>query len=66
MKLHERLLRGRKLVVTYANAAPVDDGPPGYSRRRADIKPTSLSLLKARKPQRCVFLEAAEESSLLS
>ncbi|BEI82758.1 hypothetical protein CcaverHIS002_0306260 [Cutaneotrichosporon cavernicola] len=51
VKLHDRLLRGRKLVVTYANAAPVDDGQPQPFKRRTEIKPTSLSLLKARKPQ---------------
>ncbi|BEJ13680.1 hypothetical protein CspHIS471_0308540 [Cutaneotrichosporon sp. HIS471] len=51
VKLHDRLLRGRKLVVTYANAAPIDDGQPQPFKRRTEIKPTSLSLLKARKPQ---------------
>lgn len=63
VKLHDRLLRGRKLVVTYANAAPADEGMYQKSRRVGDsLKPTTLSLLKAqRKPQR--YVEAYERRS---
>ncbi|GMK56682.1 hypothetical protein CspeluHIS016_0305220 [Cutaneotrichosporon spelunceum] len=62
VKLHDRLLRGRKLAVTYANAVPVDDGQP--FKRRVEIKPTSLSLLKARKPQSAEAQIAAMEAKL--
>ncbi|KAI0701649.1 hypothetical protein C8Q76DRAFT_588850, partial [Earliella scabrosa] len=51
---HDKLLRGRKLVVTYANQAPIDSaaGGPGVGakNRRAISevgKPTTLSLLKS-------------------
>ncbi|KAI0777574.1 RNA-binding domain-containing protein [Trametes elegans] len=50
---HDRLLRGRKLVVTYANQAPLDaagaQGLGAKSRRpMSDVgKPTTLSLLKS-------------------
>ncbi|KLT45938.1 hypothetical protein CC85DRAFT_282076 [Cutaneotrichosporon oleaginosum] len=63
VKLHDRPLRGRKLVVTYANAAPIDDGGQPF-KRRTEIKPTSLSLLKARKPQSTDAQIAAMEAKL--
>ncbi|PIL27421.1 hypothetical protein GSI_10569 [Ganoderma sinense ZZ0214-1] len=51
---NNKLLRGRKLVVTYANQAPLDSasGLPGagmkYRRAISDVgKPTTLSLLKS-------------------
>ncbi|KAI0708098.1 hypothetical protein C8T65DRAFT_650572 [Cerioporus squamosus] len=51
---HDKLLRGRKLVVTYANQAPLDSASGasglGSKNRRAMSevgKPTTLSLLKS-------------------
>ncbi|PSR82092.1 hypothetical protein PHLCEN_2v6162 [Hermanssonia centrifuga] len=45
-----KLLRGRKLVVTYAHQAPLDQGVANYGRPRRTAgetgKPTTLSLLK--------------------
>ncbi|KAJ3567898.1 hypothetical protein NP233_g6060 [Leucocoprinus birnbaumii] len=48
---HDKLLRGRKLVVTYAHHAPLDSGGgAGGKGRRAMMeigRPTTLSLLKS-------------------
>jgi hypothetical protein len=48
---HDKLLRGRKVVVTYANEAPnYDSGASGsrpYHRRMEMDRPTTLSLLKS-------------------
>ncbi|KAH8109998.1 RNA-binding domain-containing protein [Phellopilus nigrolimitatus] len=48
---HDKLLRGRKLVVTYANQAPTYDAPyPGSGKhfRRGEVqRPTALSLIKS-------------------
>ncbi|KAI0765076.1 hypothetical protein C8Q74DRAFT_1285901 [Fomes fomentarius] len=51
---HDKLLRGRKLVVTYANQAPIDPAAGGAGvgsknrRMMSDVgKPTTLSLLKS-------------------
>ncbi|KAL1941609.1 hypothetical protein VTO73DRAFT_7048 [Trametes versicolor] len=50
---HDKLVRGRKLVVTYANQAPLDasgaQGPASkYRRPVSDVgKPTTLSMLKS-------------------
>ncbi|ETW75403.1 hypothetical protein HETIRDRAFT_243615, partial [Heterobasidion irregulare TC 32-1] len=49
---HNKLLRGRKLVVTYANQAPVyPSGPSSASGYRRNLneagRPTALSLLKS-------------------
>lgn len=53
VKLHDRLLRGKKLIVTYASAAPAEDFLGPKVRRIDAPKPTALSLLKtAKKPQR--------------
>ncbi|RDX41635.1 RNA-binding domain-containing protein [Lentinus brumalis] len=53
-RAHDKLLRGRKLVVTYANQAPLDSASgalgAGSKNRRAMSevgKPTTLSLLKS-------------------
>lgn len=51
-RAHDKLVRGRKLVVTYAQQAPLDQDA-GYDKRRraaaaAEVnKPTTLSLLKS-------------------
>jgi RNA recognition motif-containing protein len=72
VKLHDRLLRGRKLVVTYANAvnskahmsltrlqAPPDDYMNPKARRVGDAaKPTTLSLLKAKNRPRTYVVPA--------
>lgn len=53
VKLHDRLLRGKKLIVTYASAAPAEDFLGPKVRRIDAPKPTALSLLKtSKKPQR--------------
>jgi len=45
---HNKLVRGRKLVVTYANQAPTYEGAPGRPYRRVDAqRPTALSLIKS-------------------
>ncbi|RPD65368.1 RNA-binding domain-containing protein [Lentinus tigrinus ALCF2SS1-7] len=51
---HDKLLRGRKLVVTYANQAPLDSASGAFgtgSKNRRPMsevgKPTTLSLLKS-------------------
>ncbi|EJT47973.1 single-stranded nucleic acid binding protein [Trichosporon asahii var. asahii CBS 8904] len=50
--LHDRLLRGKKLIVTYASAAPAEDFLGPKVRRIDAPKPTALSLLKtSKKPQ---------------
>ncbi|TXT10881.1 hypothetical protein VHUM_02386 [Vanrija humicola] len=68
VKLHDRLLRGRKLVVTYANAAPPEDLAYPKSRRVGEAaKPTTLSLLKSRqRPQSAAAQIAAMEAKLAS
>ncbi|KAI0795094.1 hypothetical protein C8Q75DRAFT_526964 [Abortiporus biennis] len=46
---HDKLLRGRKLVVTYAHQAPIDESMAYGKVRRSNVetgKPTTLSLLK--------------------
>ncbi|KAF7972280.1 hypothetical protein HWV62_18522 [Athelia sp. TMB] len=47
--LHDKLLRGRKLVVTFAHQAPpLTSHTPGGRKRGADAsKPTTLSLMKS-------------------
>ncbi|WVF72969.1 hypothetical protein IAT40_007787 [Kwoniella sp. CBS 6097] len=70
VKLHDRLLRGRKLVVTYASSAPTDNLPlPTYGtkgrRPNEAAKTTTLSLLKtSRKPQSAAAQIAAMEAKL--
>ncbi|KZP07571.1 RNA-binding domain-containing protein [Athelia psychrophila] len=46
--LHDKLLRGRKLVVTFAHQAtlPTTHAPGGKKRGADATKPTTLSLLK--------------------
>ncbi|KAJ7686651.1 hypothetical protein B0H17DRAFT_845661, partial [Mycena rosella] len=51
---HDKLLRGRKLVVTYAQQAPVDPGAPygtAASKHRKTMaesgRPTTLSMIKS-------------------
>ncbi|KAJ6469026.1 hypothetical protein C8R47DRAFT_1223125 [Mycena vitilis] len=49
---HNKLLRGRKLVVTYAQQAPIDPGAPyGTTRNRKVMtesgRPTTLSMIKS-------------------
>jgi len=52
-KAHDKLLRGRKLVVTYAHQAPLDQESSGSTslRHRKTVteagRPTTLSLIKA-------------------
>ncbi|KAG6917431.1 hypothetical protein DXG01_002517 [Tephrocybe rancida] len=47
---HEKLLRGRKLVVTFAQQAPPEHGGSAYGAKRRGMmeigRPTTLSLLK--------------------
>lgn len=48
--IHGKLLRGRKLVVTFAHQAPLQQ--PGGIRqaaraRRIDVRPTTLSMMKS-------------------
>ncbi|ORX40583.1 hypothetical protein BD324DRAFT_611401 [Kockovaella imperatae] len=67
VKLHDRLLRGRKLVVTYANSAPINDLPLITKGRRPTDAPktTTLSLLKSnRRPQNAAAQIAAMEAKL--
>ncbi|WRT70199.1 uncharacterized protein IL334_007193 [Kwoniella shivajii] len=67
VKLHDRLLRGRKLVVTYASSAPPENlSLPTKGRRPNDpAKTTTLSLLKSsRKPQSASAQIAAMEAKL--
>ncbi|KAK8853242.1 hypothetical protein IAR55_003944 [Kwoniella newhampshirensis] len=67
VKLHDRLLRGRKLVVTYASSAPPENLPlPTKGRRPTEAaKTTTLSLLKSsRKPQSASAQIAAMEAKL--
>ncbi|WVN90856.1 uncharacterized protein L203_106099 [Cryptococcus depauperatus CBS 7841] len=66
IKLHDRLLRGRKLVVTYASSAPLDNLPLLTKGRRSEPpKTTTLSLLKShKKPQSTVAQIAAMEAKL--
>ncbi|ORY33463.1 hypothetical protein BCR39DRAFT_520229 [Naematelia encephala] len=67
VKLHDRLLRGRNLVVTYANSAPPTDLPPPIKGRRSTepAKTTTLSLLKtSRRPQSAAAQIAAMEAKL--
>ncbi|OCF38096.1 single-stranded nucleic acid binding protein [Kwoniella heveanensis BCC8398] len=67
VKLHDRLLRGRKLVVTYASSAPTDTLPLSTKGRRPNeaAKTTTLSLLKtSRKPQSAAAQIAAMEAKL--
>lgn len=53
VKLHDRLLRGKKLIVTYASAAPAEDFLGPKVRRIDAPKPTTLSLMKtSKKPLR--------------
>ncbi|WWD19658.1 hypothetical protein CI109_104120 [Kwoniella shandongensis] len=69
VKLHDRLLRGRKLVVTYASSAPPENLPlPTKGRRPTEAaKTTTLSLLKSsRKPQSAAAQIAAMEAKLAS
>ncbi|KAL7418402.1 Phosphatidylinositol 4-kinase stt4 [Cryptotrichosporon argae] len=65
-KLHDRLLRGKKLVVTPANAAPAEDYTVHRGRRSTEAaKPTALSLLKSQKrPQSAAAQIAAMEAKL--
>ena len=50
---HDKLVRGRKLVVTFANQAPENDsyaytvGSGRHTRRHEPQRPTTLSLLKS-------------------
>ena len=48
---NDKLLRGRKLVVTYAQQAPLDQASLTLGRHRRALgdagKPTTLSLLKS-------------------
>ncbi|KAG5652316.1 hypothetical protein H0H81_005428 [Sphagnurus paluster] len=48
---HDKLLRGRKLVVTFAHQAPVDAGGAAFGAKRKTMmetgRPTTLSLLKS-------------------
>ena len=44
---NEKLLRGRKLVVTYANYAPTTDGARSTKSLMDNAKPTTLSMLKS-------------------
>ncbi|KAG6842114.1 hypothetical protein C0991_002768 [Blastosporella zonata] len=48
---HEKLLRGRKLVVTFAQQAPPEHGGSAYGAKRRGMmetgRPTTLSLLKS-------------------
>ncbi|KAF7296467.1 Single-stranded nucleic acid binding protein [Mycena chlorophos] len=44
--LHDRLLRGRKLVVTFAQNAPIDPGKPRKVMAESG-RPTTLSMLKS-------------------
>ncbi|WVR00161.1 hypothetical protein IAU59_007303 [Kwoniella sp. CBS 9459] len=67
VKLHDRLLRGRKLVVTYASSAPTDNlSLPTKGRRPNEAaKTTTLSLLKtSKKPQSAAAQIAAMEAKL--
>ncbi|RXK35907.1 hypothetical protein M231_06827 [Tremella mesenterica] len=65
IKLHNRLLRGRNLVVTPANSAPPTDMPSLHKGRRDPPKTTTLSLLKAsKKPQSAAAQIAAMEAKL--
>ncbi|ODN73315.1 hypothetical protein L202_07861 [Cryptococcus amylolentus CBS 6039] len=66
VKLHDRLLRGRKLVVTFASSAPPDNTMLQTKGRRAEPpKTTTLSLLKSRrKPQSAEAQIAAMEAKL--
>ncbi|WWC64551.1 uncharacterized protein I303_107161 [Kwoniella dejecticola CBS 10117] len=67
IKLHDRLLRGRKLVVTYASSAPPENLPlPIKGRRPTEPgKTTTLSLLKSsKKPQSAAAQIAAMEAKL--
>lgn len=60
LRAHDKLLRGRNIVVTYASQAPLYDdngrhGPGGRYRRSEPQRPTALSLMKASgNPSRCV------------
>ncbi|KAF9447613.1 RNA-binding domain-containing protein, partial [Macrolepiota fuliginosa MF-IS2] len=52
---HDKLLRGRKIIVTYAHHALMDSGGTGGKGRRAMMeigRPTTLSLLKSRSVSR--------------
>ncbi|WVW86197.1 hypothetical protein I302_108239 [Kwoniella bestiolae CBS 10118] len=68
IKLHDRLLRGRKLVVTYASSAPPENLPLLNSKGRRPTDPTkttTLSLLKSsKKPQSASAQIAAMEAKL--
>ncbi|WWC91728.1 uncharacterized protein L201_006675 [Kwoniella dendrophila CBS 6074] len=67
VKLHDRLLRGRKLVVTYASSAPPENLPIQTKGRRPTdpTKMTTLSLLKSsKKPQSASAQIAAMEAKL--
>lgn len=45
---HDKLLRGRKIVVTYAHHAPLDSANSKSRRAMMEIgRPTTLSLLKS-------------------
>ncbi|KAG6816977.1 hypothetical protein H0H87_001292 [Tephrocybe sp. NHM501043] len=48
---HDKLLRGRKLVVTFAHQAPPEHGGSAYGARRRGMmevgRPTTLSMLKS-------------------
>jgi len=45
--MHDKLVRGRNLVVTFAHQAPPVDDPGRLGKRRTDTgRPTALSLLK--------------------
>ncbi|WVQ84612.1 hypothetical protein IAT38_006767 [Cryptococcus sp. DSM 104549] len=69
VKLHDRLLRGRKLVVTFASSAPPENAMlPLKGRRPTEpAKTTTLSLLKSsRKPQSAAAQIAAMEAKLAS
>ncbi|WWC94910.1 hypothetical protein V866_001762 [Kwoniella sp. B9012] len=68
IKLHDRLLRGRKLVVTYASSAPPENLPLINTKGRRPNDPsktTTLSLLKSsKKPQSAAAQIAAMEAKL--
>ena len=46
---HDKLLRGRKLVVTFAHQAPIEAGGTGTLKRKSMMetgRPTTLSIIK--------------------
>ncbi|KIJ24572.1 hypothetical protein M422DRAFT_105748, partial [Sphaerobolus stellatus SS14] len=64
--LHDKLLRGRKLVITFAHQAPqIDPSRPARRPGTDTSRPTALSLLKGRnKPEATGNKIAALEAKL--